>query len=197
GNPLGIDVKSPKDTVPFHPYYTVKDVFCIGIFLLVWAGFVFFAPNFMGHPDNYVQADPLVTPAHIVPEWYFLPYYAILRATPDILFINAKLAGVIAMFGSILLLFFLPWLDSSKVRSANYRPVYRVFFWVFVADCILLGFCGASPPEGIWLVLSRIATAYYFAHFLIILPIISRLETPKPLPFSISEPVIKGAAARA
>jgi ubiquinol-cytochrome c reductase cytochrome b subunit len=197
GNPLGIDVKSPKDTIPFHPYYTVKDVFCIGFFLLVWAGFVFFAPNFMGHPDNYVQADPLVTPAHIVPEWYFLPFYAILRATPDILFINAKLAGVIAMFGSILLLFFLPWLDSSKVRSANYRPAYRVAFWIFVVDCIVLGFCGANAPEGIWLVVSRIATAWYFFHFLILVPLIARMETPKPLPFSISEPVVKPAGARA
>jgi quinol-cytochrome oxidoreductase complex cytochrome b subunit len=197
GNPLGIDVKSPKDTIPFHPYYTVKDMFGLGVFALVWAAFVFFAPNYMGHPDNYVQADPLVTPAHIVPEWYFLPFYAILRATPDILFINAKLAGVIAMFGSILLLFFLPWLDPSRVRSANYRPVYRVFFWVLVVDCIVLGFCGANPPEGTWLDISRIATAYYFAHFFVLLPIIARLETPKPLPFSISEPVLKPAAAQA
>jgi len=197
GNPLGIDVKSPKDTVPFHPYYTIKDFFCICIFLLVWAGFVFFAPNYMGHPDNYVQADPLVTPPHIVPEWYFLPFYAILRATPDILFINAKLAGVIAMFGSILLLFVLPWLDSSKVRSANYRPAYRVAFWLLVIDCVVLGFCGAKPPEGAWLVISRIATAWYFFHFLILVPIIARTETPKPLPFSISEPVVKRAAARA
>ena len=207
GNPLGIDVKSPKDTVPFHPYYTVKDVFCIGIFLLVWAVFVFFAPDYMGHPDNYIPADPLVTPSHIVPEWYFLPFYAILRATPDILFINAKLAGVLAMFASILLLFVLPWLDSSKVRSANYRPAYRVLFWILVADCIVLGFCGAyAPDEGVfrtaskaftWLDLARIATAYYFLHFLILLPIVSRLEKPKQLPFSISEPVVKPAAARA
>ena len=197
GNPLGIDVKSPKDTLPFHPYYTVKDVFCIGVFLLVWAGFVFFAPDFMGLPDNYIQADPLVTPPHIVPEWYFLPYYAILRATPDILFINAKLAGVIAMFGSIAILFILPWLDTSKVRSANYRPAFRVAFWLLVVDCIVLGFCGANPPEGAWLVISRAATAWYFFHFLILLPLISRLETPKPLPFSISEPVVKPAAVRA
>ncbi len=197
GNPLGIDIKSPKDTIPFHPYYTVKDMFGLGVFFLIWAGFVFFAPNFMGHPDNYIPADSLVTPPHIVPEWYFLPFYAILRATPDILFIPAKLAGVIAMFGSILLLFLLPWLDSSKVRSANYRPVYRVAFWLLVIDCILLGFCGASPPEGAWLDISRIATAWYFFHFLILLPIISRLETPKPLPFSISEPVVKPVGARA
>ncbi len=197
GNPLGIDVKSPKDTIPFHPYYTVKDMFGLGVFLLVWSAFVFFAPTYMGHPLNYVPADSLVTPPHIVPEWYFLPFYAILRATPDILFINAKLAGVIAMFGSILLLFFLPWLDSSKVRSANYRPVYRVAFWLLVIDCIVLGFAGAKPPEGAWLVISRIATAWYFFHFLILLPIIARIETPKPLPFSISEPVVKPAVARA
>ncbi len=194
-NPMGIDVKSPKDTIPFHPYFTVKDLFGLGAFLLVWAGFVFFAPNFMGHPDNYIPADPLKTPPHIVPEWYFLPYYAILRATPDILFINAKLAGVIAMFGSILILFLLPWLDSSNVRSANYRPIYRVFFWVLVADCILLGFAGAKPPEGIWLMLARLGTAYYFFHFIILLPIISRIEKPKPLPYSISEPVLKTAVA--
>ena len=197
GNPLGIDVKSPKDTIPFHPYYTVKDMFGLGVFLIIWAAFVFFAPDFMGRADNYIPADPLVTPTHIVPDWYFLPFYAILRATPDILFINAKLAGVLAMFGSILLLFFLPWLDSSKVRSANYRPAYRIAFWLLVIDVILLGFCGANPPEGIWLVLSRIATAWYFFHFLILVPIIARIETPKPLPFSISEPVVKPAAARA
>ncbi|HEY7609345.1 MAG TPA: cytochrome b N-terminal domain-containing protein, partial [Alphaproteobacteria bacterium] len=194
GNPLGIDVTSPKDTIPFHPYYTVKDMFGLGVFLIVWAAFVFFAPNYMGHPDNYIPADPLVTPPHIVPEWYFLPFYAILRATPDILFINAKLAGVIAMFGSILLLFFLPWLDSSKVRSANYRPAYRIAFWLLVVDCIVLGFCGANPPEGAWLTISRIATAWYFFHFLILVPIIARTEKPKPLPFSISEPVVKPAA---
>ncbi len=194
-NPMGIDVKSPKDTIPFHPYYTVKDMFGLGVFLLIWAGFVFFAPNFMSHPDNYIPADSLKTPPHIVPEWYFLPYYAILRATPDILFINAKLAGVIAMFGSILILFLLPWLDNSKVHSANFRPVYRVFFWVLVADCILLGFAGAKPPEGIWLMLARVGTAYYFFHFLLLLPIIARLEKPKPLPYSISEPVLKGAVA--
>jgi ubiquinol-cytochrome c reductase cytochrome b subunit len=196
GNPLGIEVKTPKDTIPFHPYYTVKDLFGLGVFLLVWAAFVFFAPNFMSHPDNYIPADPLKTPAHIVPEWYFLPYYAILRATPDILFINAKLAGVLAMFGSILILFLLPWLDSSKVRSANYRPMYRVFFWVLVIDCIVLGFAGAYPPEGAWLAIARVATAYYFFHFIILLPLISRIETPKPLPFSISQPVLQPALQR-
>jgi ubiquinol-cytochrome c reductase cytochrome b subunit len=175
----------------------VKDGFAIAVFLLLYAAFVFYNPNVLGHADNYIPANPLVTPAHIVPEWYFLPFYAILRATPDILFINAKLAGVLAMFGSILLLFFLPWLDSSKVRSANYRPAYRIAFWLLVIDVILLGFCGANPPEGIWLVLSRIATAWYFFHFLILVPIIARVETPKPLPFSISEPVVKPATARA
>jgi ubiquinol-cytochrome c reductase cytochrome b subunit len=193
-NPMGIDVKSPRDQIPFHPYYTVKDLFGLGVFMLIWSAFVFFAPNYMGHPDNYIPANPLVTPPHIVPEWYFLPFYAILRATPDILFIPAKLAGVIAMFGSILLLFVLPWLDASKVRSANYRPLYRFFFWVLVADCILLGYCGSRPPGGTWLDISRVAAGYYFFHFFILLPIISRIETPKPLPFSISEPVIKKPA---
>ena len=131
-NPLGIEIKGPQDTLPFHPYYTVKDYFGLGVFMIVFALFVFFAPNFFGEPDNYIPANPLVTPPHIVPEWYFLPFYAILRATPDIvipftnvILIEAKLAGVIAMFGSIVLLFFLPWLDTSPVRSARFRPVYK------------------------------------------------------------------------
>ncbi len=134
-NPVGIDIKGPQDSLPFHPYFTIKDTFGLGVFLLVFAGFVFFAPNYMGHPDNYIPANPLVTPAHIVPEWYFLPFYAILRAVPD------KLGGVLAMFGAIAVLFVLPWLDTSKVRSANYRPLYRQFFWVLVVACVLLRLC--------------------------------------------------------
>jgi quinol-cytochrome oxidoreductase complex cytochrome b subunit len=195
-NPLGIDRKSPKDSIPFHPYYTVKDLFGLGVFLIIFAIFVFYFPNMLGHPDNYIEADPLVTPAHIVPEWYFLPFYAILRAiTFDILFIPAKLGGVIAMFGAIAVLFLLPWLDRSPVRSARFRPIYKWFFWVLLADCVLLGYLGAKPAEGIYVVLALLATIYYFFHFLILLPLLGSIERPKPLPASISEPVLSDAAA--
>ena len=201
-NPLGIDTKGPQDTIPFHPYYTVKDLYGLGVFLIFFAGFVFFAPNYMGHPDNYIPADPLVTPAHIVPEWYFLPFYAILRAVPDIglfgfVLIEAKLAGVIAMFGSIILLFFLPWLDTSPVRSGKFRPIFKQFYWILVIDAAVLGYVGAMPAEGVWLLIGRIATAYYFLYFLVILPLLGRLERPKPLPTSISEPVLKGGGSMA
>jgi ubiquinol-cytochrome c reductase cytochrome b subunit len=196
-NPLGIDTKGPQDSIPFHPYYTAKDYFGLGVFLLVFAGFVFFGPNFFGEPDNYIEANPLVTPAHIVPEWYFLPFYAILRAVPDIWFIDAKLAGVIAMFGSIILLFFLPWLDRSPVRSARFRPIYKQFFWLLLLDCIVLGWVGKNSPDAVFhgipfLWIGRVATAYYFLHFLVILPLLGIFERPKPLPMSISEPVLKG-----
>ena len=195
-NPLGIDEKSPKDSLPFHPYYTVKDLFGLGVFLIVLALLVFYAPNLLGHPDNYIPANPLQTPPHIVPEWYFLPYYAILRAiTFDVLFIPAKLIGVILMFGSILVLFFLPWLDTSPVRSSRFRPIYKWFFWVLVADCVLLGYLGAHPPEGGYVLLAQIGTAYYFFHFLILLPLLGKLERPRPLPRSISEPVLEPAPA--
>lgn len=198
-NPLGIDIKGDQDEIPFHPYYTVKDALGVGVFLLFFLGFVFFAPNFFGEPDNYIEANPLVTPPHIVPEWYFLPYYAILRAVPDNfidiwgflpVIIPAKTAGVIAMFASILLLIFLPWLDTSKVRSANFRPTYFWLFWLFVIDTIVLGFVGAKPAEGMWLLIGRLATFYYFAHLLIIIPLVGRFEKTKPLPESISVAVI-------
>jgi quinol-cytochrome oxidoreductase complex cytochrome b subunit len=191
-NPLGIDVRGPQDTIPFTPYYTVKDLFGFGVFLLVYLGFVFFAPNFFGEPDNYIRANPLVTPPHIVPEWYFLPFYAILRAITFDLFwglIPAKLIGVTAMFWSILILLFLPWLDRSPVRSARFRPLYKQFFWIFLADCFLLGYVGANPPEGYFVILGQIGTAYYFAHFLIVIPLLSFLERPLPLPASISAAV--------
>ena len=195
-NPLGIERKSAKDSLPFHPYYTVKDLYGLGIFMLVFAYLVFYAPDMLGHPDNYIEADPLQTPAHIVPEWYFLPYYAILRAiTFDVLFIEAKLMGVILMFGSILILFFLPWLDTSPVRSSRFRPVYKWFFWVLVADCVLLGYLGAMPPEGIYVMLAQIATFYYFFHFLVLLPLLGKFERPRPLPASISQPVLRPGAA--
>ncbi len=185
-NPLGIDPKGPQDTVPFNPYVTVKDGFAVVIFLIIYAVFVFFMPNYMGHPDNYIPANPLVTPAHIVPEWYFLPFYAMLRAIPD------KLGGVLAMFGSIALLAFLPWLDRSKIRSCKFRPVYRQFFWILAIDALILGYAGAMPAEGSWLLIARIGTAYYFFHFLILLPLLGKLERTPPLPTSISESVLKG-----
>ncbi|MGE5145784.1 MAG: cytochrome b [Candidatus Eiseniibacteriota bacterium] len=203
-NPLGVEMKGPQDSIPFHPYYTVKDYFGLGVFMIIFALFVFFAPNFFGEPDNYIPANSLVTPPHIVPEWYFLPFYAILRATPDIvipftnvILIEAKLAGVIAMFGSIVLLFFLPWLDTSPVRSARFRPVYKYFFWLFLVDCAVLGWVGGNPPEGMFIVIGRVATAYYFLHLLILMPLIGRYERPRPLPQSISEPVLKGGGRAA
>jgi ubiquinol-cytochrome c reductase cytochrome b subunit len=204
-NPLGIDVKGPADTLPFHPYYTSKDLFGVAVALFLFFAVVFFAPNFLGHPDNYIEADSLKTPAHIVPEWYFWPFYAILRSfTNDFLFIPAKLWGVLAMFGSILLLFFLPWLDSSKVRSAKFRPIYKWLFWVLVLDVIVLGICGMKPAEAPWAGLfptlafwkwgiGGYATFYYFFHFLVLVPLVSRLETPDPLPRSISQPVLSGS----
>ena len=190
-NPTGVDVKGPQDTVPFHPYYTAKDFFGLGVYLIIFAAVVFFLPNALGEPDNYIPANPLSTPAHIVPEWYFWPFYAILRAfTTDFLFIPAKLWGVIGMFASILLLFFLPWLDTSPVRSNSYRPLNRIFFWIFFVVVLVLGVAGGKPAEEPWVRLSQILTAYYFAHFLIIMPLISRLEKPLPLPNSISEAVL-------
>jgi ubiquinol-cytochrome c reductase cytochrome b/c1 subunit len=188
-NPTGVDVKSKSDTVPFTPYATVKDGFALVCFFIVFLWFVFFNPNFMGHPDNYIPADPLVTPAHIVPEWYFLPFYAILRAVPD------KLGGVLLMFASIAVLFFLPWLDTSKVRSGAYRPLFRQFFWIFFAVCIGLGYLGAMPAEGGYVIASRILTAWYFLHFLVILPVLGLIEKPKPLPASITDSVLKGGGS--
>ena len=194
-NPLGIDVKGPQDTIPFHPYYTAKDFFSLSVFAMVYLGFVFYAPDFFGEPDNYIPANPLVTPLHIVPEWYFLPFYAILRAVPDIevfgfVLISAKLAGVILMFGSILILFLLPWLDFSKVRSARFRPVFKQFFWIFVVNCLFLGWVGANPPEGLFVDLGRICTAFYFAYFIVIIPLIAYFEKPHLLPESISAAVL-------
>ena len=187
-NPLGIDPKGPQDTVPFHPYYTMKDGFGVVVFLIVFAGFAFFAPDYMGHPDNYIPANPMVTPEHIVPEWYFLPFYAILRAVPD------KLGGVIAMFGAIAVLFVLPWLDTSRVRSATFRPIYKWFMMLLVVDVIVLGLCGANPPAGFWTPLSQVATIYYFFHFLILLPILGKIERPLPMPPSIADAVLKKKA---
>jgi ubiquinol-cytochrome c reductase cytochrome b subunit len=191
-NPTGVEVKSESDTVPFHPYYTAKDGFGLGIFLLIYCAVLFFAPNALGHPDNYIPANPLSTPAHIVPEWYFWPFYAILRAfTYDFFFIPAKLMGVLAMFGAILVWFFLPWLDTSPVRSGHYRPLFRKFFWFgLIPTMAVLFYCGGAPAAEPYVMLSQLASLYYFAHFLIILPIVSSIEKPEPLPFSITEAVL-------
>jgi quinol-cytochrome oxidoreductase complex cytochrome b subunit len=204
-NPVGVNIKGASDTVPFHPYYTVKDGFAVSLFVILFAVFVFYLPDALGHVDNFIPANPLVTPPHIVPEWYFLPLYAILRAIPD------KLTGVIAMFGAIFSLFILPWLDTSRVRSMRYRPQARIYFFFFILACIILGFCGANLPDHpvigselhpmwspkvldsnlntyVWL--SRIATAYFFAWFYLITPLLGLRETPLPVPDSISTPVL-------
>lgn len=184
-NPTGLDKKTKKDTVPFHPYYTYKDLFGLGVFLLVFASLVFFAPNLLGEPDNYIPADPLVTPPHIVPEWYFLAFYAILRSVPD------KLLGVILMFSAVGILAALPWLDRHPVRSGRYRPLFKPFFWLFVIACLALGWAGAQAPEGLVVIIGQISTFYYFAYFLLILPALSYIERPTPLPESIDADMSK------
>src|SRR5258706_11048158 len=184
-NPTGVEPKTEKDTVTFTPYATIKDTFLLAVFCILFAWFVFYMPNFLLAPDNYIPANPAVTPTHIVPEWYYLPFYAILRAIPN------KLLGVIALVASILILVFLPWLDTSRVRSARYRPTYRQFFWAFVIVCIGLGWLGSKPPEGNYVLFARVFTAYYFAFFLVILPVLGKIERTKPVPNSISESVLR------
>ena len=183
-NPLGIDVKGPQDTLPFHPYYTAKDSVGLCVYFIVFAFLVFFAPNLLNDLGNWVPANPLVTPSSIVPQWYFLPFFAILRSVPD------KLGGVTLMFGSIGVLFALPWLDTSPVRSARFRPVFRPMMFLLVGDILLLGAVGAHEPIGLWILLGRFATLYYFFHFLVLLPLVGALERPLPLPVSIGAPVL-------
>ncbi len=211
GNPVGLDVRKgdvgKKDTLPFHPYYTVKDGFAIIVYMMVFATFVFFMPNALGHADNFIEANPLSTPSHIVPEWYFLPFYAILRAvTFDIGPIDAKLGGVLAMFGAIAILFVLPWLDTSRVRSMRYRPLTRWFFIFFVLTCLGLGWCGAKNPDDLLFVMGhdaegnevgfkflwfgQLLTLYYFAYFLVVLPVMGLIEKPKERPASIEAAVL-------
>jgi ubiquinol-cytochrome c reductase cytochrome b subunit len=194
-NPTGVDIKTPQDTVPFHPFYTAKDGFGLAVFLIFYLAVTFFLPNYLGHADNYIPANPLATPAHIVPEWYFWPFYAILRAFTVDFILSAKLWGVLAMFAAILLLFFLPWIDRSPVRSGNYRPRFKQFFWILVLDVLVLGYVGGKPAEEPYVMISQLATIYYFAHFLIILPIISKFEKTLPLPNSIAESVLHGEKA--
>ncbi len=206
-NPLGIDTKGPQDTLPFHPYYTMKDTFGLMVFLILYAIFIFYMPNALGHPDNYIPADPLLTPAHIVPEWYFLPFYAMLRAITfdvgipftGIVLISAQLGGVLTMFGSIALLFVLPWLDSHPIRSARFRPQFRLFLLLLVVDFLYLGFVGSQPADATVLGLplsyfGLAATAYYFAFFLVVLPYLSKHEKGRDLPASIHEAVLKQKA---
>lgn len=190
-NPEGIEPRQDTDTVAFTPYATIKDGFFMAVFLIVFAWFVFYVPNYLGHPDNYIPANPAVTPMHIVPEWYYLPFYAILRAVPN------KLGGVALLGASIVILAFLPWLDRSKVRSARYRPRYRFFFWLFFLTCVGLGWLGSKPAEGVYVYAARVLTIYYFAHFLVVLPLLGRYERPLPLPGSITESVLKRRAAAA
>ena len=187
-NPDGVEVKNvARDTLPFTPYATTKDGFAMVVFMIFFAWWVFYVPNYLGHADNYIEANPLSTPAHIVPEWYYLPFYAILRAVPS------KLGGVVAMFSAIIVLCFLPWLDTSKVRSAKYRPVYKVFFWLFVASAVGLGYLGAMPAEGGYVLASRLLSVYYFAFFLVVMPLLGLFETPRALPASIADSVLKNA----
>jgi ubiquinol-cytochrome c reductase cytochrome b subunit len=182
--------------VSFHPYYTVKDAFYLSLFVIVFAVLVFYAPDFVGNPDNYTPANPLVTPPHIVPEWYLLPFYAMLRSIPQ------KLIGVIVLFGALATLAFAPWLDTSKVRSMRFRPMMKPFFWILVLDCILLGYLGANRPDATWNLAgieislvwpARFGTLYYYAYFWLLLPLIGLIETPKPLPDSIAKPVLAAA----
>jgi len=200
-NPTGVDVKTSKDTIPFHPYYTIKDFYGFGLFFIIFFAFVFFAPNYLGHPDNYIPADPLVTPPHIVPEWYFLPFYAILRVTPDIIIpftdiiiMKSKLAGVLAMFGSILIWFALPWLDRHPVRSGSYRPIFKFIYLGLVIAFLILGYVGAMPADGAvhifglelpLLRIGQVCALYYFGYFVAILPFLSTREKAKELPKSI------------
>jgi quinol-cytochrome oxidoreductase complex cytochrome b subunit len=195
-NPLGIDVKGPQDTVPFHPYYTVKDGFYLCLFVLVFALFVFYAPNFFGNPDNFTPANPLVTPPDIVPEWYLLPFYAMLRSVPQ------KLIGVLVLFGALATLVFVPWLDTSKVRSCRFRPLMKQFFWLFALDCVLLGYVGSQSADAAWTLggvsvplvwLARVGTLYYYGFFWVIMPLVGIFETPKPLPDSIAKSVLAPA----
>ena len=180
-NPTGVPMKSKKDAISFHPYFTIKDLVGFVAFFLVFGYFLFFYPNSLGHPDNYIPANPMVTPAHIVPEWYFLPFYAVLRAVPD------KLGGVLMMFGAIVLLFFLPYLDKSPVRSGAYRPLFKKFFYLFILNFIFLGWLGKAPAEGWYIIASRLSTLYYYAYFLVVLPLLPKFEKTLPLPQSIDQ----------
>ena len=180
-NPAGIDIKSKGDTVSFFPYMIVKDTLAVCVCGVAISVIIFFGPNLMAEVDNYIPADPLVTPSHIVANWYLAPFYAILRAIPD------KLGGVVLMFSSILILFFLPWLDTSKTKSCNYRPVYKWLLMLFFVNFFVLGYVGMKPAEGTYLLIARIGLVYYFVFFLILTPFVGKFEKPKQIPASISD----------
>ncbi|UXN02684.1 cytochrome b [Bartonella sp. HY406] len=186
-NPTGVEVQKPDETVPFTPFAMIKDIFAISVFLIFFAWFLFYMPDYLGHPDNFIEADPLKSSPHIQPEWYFLPFYAMLRAiTFDFGPINSTLGGVLVLFGSVGVLIFVPWLDRSKIRSCRYRPIFKLFFWLFIADVIMLGWLGTRSVEDIYILWAQIGTAYYFVFFLIIMPFLPRFEKTLPLPASIT-----------
>ena len=199
-NPSGIEVReAKKETLPFHPYFTTKDMFAVAAIAIVFAYLVFWVPNYLVDPANFEQANPLKTPPEITPEWYFLPFYTILRSIPS------KLGGVVAMFGAIMVLFIIPWLDTSRVRSIRYRPIFRWFFWLFLFDCLALGYIGSQPAVGVTVTIKlsffewwaayvqttlfwgQVFTFYYFVYFLVIMPVVGLIETPKPMPESVAD----------
>ena len=202
-NPTGVEVRrtskedAEKDTVPFWPYYVIKDLFALAIILAVFFAVVGFMPNYLGHPDNYIEANPLATPAHIVPEWYFLPFYAILRAFDGDVWVviaanwltggivDAAFFGVVAMFGAIVVMALAPWLDTSSVRSGRYRPMFKWWFWLLVVDFFVLMWVGARPAEGIYPYIALLGSAYWFAYFLVILPLLGVIEKPLVQPETI------------
>jgi ubiquinol-cytochrome c reductase cytochrome b subunit len=204
-NPTGVEVRrtskeeAERDTLPFWPYFVIKDLFALAIVLVIFMAVVGFMPNYLGHPDNYIGANALVTPAHIVPEWYFLPFYAILRAfTAEVWvvqladfvtfgIVDAKFFGVLAMFGSIAVMALAPWLDTSSVRSGRYRPMFKWWFGLLVVDFFVLMWVGARPASFPYDVISLIASTYWFAYFLVILPLLGIIEKPMTPPTTIED----------
>jgi len=198
-NPTGVEIGDEmKETVSFSPYALIKDLLAISIFLLFFAWFLFYMPDYMGHPDNFIEADPLKTSAHITPEWYFLPFYAMLRAIDfDIGPVSASLAGVLILIFSLVVLFFIPWLDRSPVRSGRYRPIYKFFYWLMIVNVVALGWLGSRPlgEDGgaTYLLWSQIGTAYYFVFFLVLMPLLPHFEKVRPPPASIEQDMIARA----
>jgi len=168
-NPLGTDSHGAK--IPFYPYFFVKDLHSFFVFVFVFVAFVYFSPNTLGHPDNYIPADPMHTPAHIVPEWYFLPFYAILRSIPD------KVGGVSAMGGALLVLFIIPFTNTSIIKSTHYRPLFKVCYWLFVTDFIILTWVGQKPIKNTYILIGQVATFYYFFFFVVLIPVVGFIET--------------------
>ena len=204
-NPTGVEVRrssrkeADADTLSFWPYFVIKDFFALAVVLVAFFAVVGFMPNYLGHPDNYIEANPLSTPAEIVPEWYYLPFYAILRAFDSEVWVviaanwltggivDAKFFGVIAMFGAIAVMALVPWLDTSSVRSGRYRPMFKWWFWLLAIDFMVLMWAGAMPAEGIYPYIALIGSAYWFAYFLVILPLLGIFEKPLPTPATIEE----------